>query len=133
MTKNVIAKYPSEYIYLEKIGGDETMSMPQIPENKHRPNLHDTIIDLLESIALEEMSLSHLLSAEAERIQAFVGKNQDFPTSSSTNEILCFNKTSSNLLDTIVMKEWILYKKLLAALEVLHKIHFCRDKYDENG
>ncbi|MGE5474204.1 MAG: hypothetical protein ACM3UU_08305 [Ignavibacteriales bacterium] len=108
------------------------MSMPQIPENKHRPKLREAIIDLLESIALEEISLSHLLNAEAERIQAFIGKNQDFPTSISIDEILCFNKTSSNLLDTIIMKEWILYKKLLAALEVLHKIHFCRDECYED-
>jgi hypothetical protein len=106
------------------------MSMPQIPENCHRPEIDQAIIDLLESIALEEISLSHILNAEAERIQAFVGKNQEFPTSPSNIEILHFNKSTSSLLDTIIMKEWILYKKLLATLEVFGKIKFYKKETD---
>lgn len=108
------------------------MSMPEIPENCHRPDLSEAFIDLLESIALEEIALSHLLNAEAERIQAIVGEKQNFPTNPSNNEIIYFSKTSSNFLDTIIMKEWILYKKLIATLEIHHKIHFGSDECYED-
>ncbi len=47
------------------------MGMPEIPPQHHRPDLYHTIIDLLESIALEETALSHLLNAEAEKNSAF--------------------------------------------------------------
>ena len=40
------------------------MTMPEFPPQHHRPDLHHTIIDLLDSIALEEIALSHLLNAE---------------------------------------------------------------------
>lgn len=102
-----------------------SMSFPQIPENIYRPKLNEVIIDLLESIALEETSLSNLLNAEANRIQAFVGKNKDFPSGPSNEIIVLFGKTSSNLLDNFIMKEWILYKKLLSTLDVLHKVMLC--------
>lgn len=102
-----------------------SMSFPQIPENIYRPKLDEVIIDLLESIALEETSLSNLINAEANRIQAFVGKNRDFPSRPSNETIILFGKTSSSLLDTIIMKEWILYKKLLSTLDILHKVMIC--------
>lgn len=100
------------------------MSMPQIPENFQRPEFDEVIIDLLQSIALEEISLSRILNAEAERIQAFLGKNKDFPTHPTNCEIAQFDKSTANLLDTVIMKEWILYKKMMATMEALQKINF---------
>lgn len=88
------------------------MSMPQIPENKHRPTIDETIIDLLESIALEEIALSHIINAEAEKIQAFVGKDCDFPTHPSNGDILRFNATVLRLMETLMFKELFLLRKL---------------------
>lgn len=88
------------------------MSMPQIPENKHRPTIDETIIDLLESIALEEIALSHIINAEAEKIQAFVGKNLDFPTDPTNGDILRFNATVLRLMETLMFKELFLLRKL---------------------
>ncbi|WP_273127134.1 hypothetical protein [Bacillus weihaiensis] len=88
------------------------MSMPNIPEGKFRPSMKETIIDLLESIALEEIALSHLLNAEAEKIQALVGKDLDFPSCPSNEEIFKFNHQTSKFLEVIVMKEWLLLRKL---------------------
>lgn len=87
------------------------MSMPQIPDGKHRPCFSDVIIDLLESIALEEMALAHLVNAEADKLQAFVGKDLDFPTCPTNNEINKFNYGVQKLMDVIVMKEWLLLRK----------------------
>ncbi|MFD2443227.1 hypothetical protein ACFSO7_04430 [Bacillus sp. CGMCC 1.16607] len=93
------------------------MSMPTIPAEPHRPNRNEVIIDLLESIALEEIALSHIMNAEAEKIQAFVGKCHDFPTNPTSCEIIKFNKGVTQLLETIVMKEWLLLRKLENVLE----------------
>jgi hypothetical protein len=121
------------------------MSMPTIPEEPHRPNEKEVIIDLLESIALEEIAIAHLLNAESEKIQAFVGKRQDFPTSPSNKDIIKFNKGVNRFLETIVMKEWLLLTKLENVLELVekeddkdhrkkkHDKKHGHDHYDESG
>lgn len=86
--------------------------MPEIPKGKNRPTIGETIIDLLESIALEEMALSHLINAEAETLQAFVGKDLDFPTKPSNNDILRFNVSVLRLMETLMFKELFLLRKL---------------------
>lgn len=106
------------------------MSMPQIPENKYRPNLKCVVIDLLESIALEEISLSHLLKAEAEKIQAFVGSTLDFPLCVNYKGVIAFSKISSDFLDKVIMKQWLLQNKLNKIIEI-GQICFSNDKKDE--
>ncbi|WP_338750555.1 hypothetical protein [Bacillus sp. FJAT-52991] len=95
------------------------MSMPSIPKEPHRPDKNEVIIDLLESIALEEIALSHILNAEAEKIQAFVGECLDFPTDPNNHEIIKFNKSVQSLIETVVMKEWLLLKKLESVMELI--------------
>jgi hypothetical protein len=95
------------------------MSMPTIPKEPYRPNRKEVAIDLLESIALEEIALSHIMNAEAEKIQAFVGKDLNFPTHPKSGDIIKFNKEVNRLLETIVMKEWLLLKKLENVLDFI--------------
>lgn len=97
------------------------MSMPSIPKEPHRPNRKEVAIDLLESIALEEIALSHIMNAEAEKIQAFVGKHLNFPTHPKSGDIIKFNKGVNQLLETIVMKEWLLLKKLENVMDLIDK------------
>jgi hypothetical protein len=118
------------------------MSMPTIPKEPYRPNRKEVAIDLLESIALEEIALSHIMNAEAEKIQAFVGKDLNFPTHPKSGDIIKFNKEVNRLLETIVMKEWLLLKKLENVLDFIgnDKNHdddesssceiICKDKHD---
>jgi len=94
------------------------MSMPEIPKNKHRPSIEETVIDLLESIALEEISLSHLINAQAENLQAFVGENLDFPTNPSSTDILKFNVTIQRIMETIMFKELFLLRKLESVIQI---------------
>jgi hypothetical protein len=101
------------------------MSMPTIPPEPHRPDLGEVMIDLLESIALEEIALSHIMNAEAEKIQAFVGECLDFPTNPTNHEIVKFNKGVNRLLETIVMKEWLLLKKLENVIDICDFGHHC--------
>jgi hypothetical protein len=99
------------------------MSMPQIPKMAHRPDKNEVIIDLLESIALEEVALSHILNAEAEKVKAFVGNSLEFPTKPKNHEIIKFNKSVQDLIETIVMKEWLLLKKLENVMELIPVHH----------
>lgn len=86
--------------------------MPEIPNQANRPNLTETAVDLLESIALEEIALSHLINAEAEQLQAFVGPNLNFPSNPSNADILRFNSSLLRLLETVMFKELFLLRKL---------------------
>lgn len=99
------------------------MGMPQIPENKHRPDLNCTIIDLMESIALEEISLSHLLNAEAEKIQAFVGEKLEFPFCTRVKEVIDFSKLTNDFMEKIIMKQWLLLNKLNKITEMNHHLY----------
>lgn len=94
------------------------MSMPQIPEGKYRPSLEETVIDLLESIALEEIAISHLMNAEAEKIQALVSKLCHDNRHSFVNDIIACNKGTCKIVDTVIIKEWLLLKKLETILEI---------------
>lgn len=99
------------------------MSMPNIPEELFRPSKGEVVVDLLKSIAMEETAISHLLNAEAEKIQAFVGKHLDFPSCPSNRDIIKFNTQVFKLLDVIVMKEWLLLRKLENVMEFNHHDH----------
>lgn len=100
------------------------MSMPEIPKNKYRPSINETIVDLLESIALEETALSHLINAEAEKLQAFVGKDLDFPTNPSNSDILKFNVSVMRLMETLMFKELFLLRKLETVTQISTQIDF---------
>lgn len=108
------------------------MGMPQIPEGKFRPTRNEVIIDLFESIALEEIALSHIINAESEKIQAFVGKELDFPTCPSNREIITFNQTVNQFLETVIMKEWLLLKKMENVMRIDEEIEpTCCEQDDE--
>lgn len=82
-----------------------------IPEEPHRPTSDDVMVDLLGSIAMEEIAISHLLNAEAKKMQAFVGRELNFPTNPSNAEIFQFNKEAVRFIESLVMKEWLLLRK----------------------
>ena len=92
--------------------------MPQIPEGKYRPSLQETVIDLLESIALEEIAISHLINAEAEKTQALVSKLFHDDSYSLVNELVKCNKATCKIVDTVIIKEWLLLKKMETVLEI---------------
>lgn len=91
---------------------------------------------ILDSIAKEEVALSQLMKAEAEKIQAFVGTNFNFPTCPSNEQILSFNESVSRLMENILMKEWLLLKKLEDTMKLINIPschHQCSCEYDIEG
>lgn len=68
---------------------------------------------LLTSIALEEISLAHILNAEGEKLQYVLGTLPNTsPPSMSLNDLLAINESVREMLREVSRKEWILLNKL---------------------
>ena len=96
------------------------MGMPQIPDGKNRPTIDQTVIDLLESIALEEMAMAHIMNAEGEKLQEVVKKyncqhicHQDLHES-------CYDTHS--MINSLIMKEWLLLNKMNSVMKISSSI-----------
>lgn len=98
------------------------MSMPSIPENRYRPTKCEVFIDLLESVALEEIALSHILNAEGEKSQLIVKQFEYLcPCSFVSNmDKLCASNIS--VLDEVIMNQWLLIKKLDKISSLVEKL-----------
>lgn len=92
------------------------MGMPQFPDGKDRPTFDQTIIDLLESVALEEMAISHLLNAEGEKMQEIVYKFGCGDIDYCNMENGCHS--TYKMISSLIMKEWLLMNKLGVVMDV---------------
>ena len=92
------------------------MGMPQIPKGINRPTFDETIIDLLESVALEEMAISHIINAEGEKMQEVIKKYNT--NEISYNQVQDNCKDTHNIINSLIMKEWLLLTKMNSILEM---------------
>lgn len=94
------------------------MSMPVItPSNTTKC---EAIADLLESVALMEAALSHILNAEGEKIQAAIGTlpGSTGAIAQTTSELLQINESVDSMVTSVTLLEGLLQKKLNQALSV---------------
>lgn len=98
------------------------MIIPNIYKGENTPSLDEAITKIIDSVAEEEMALAQLISSEANKINAFVGEYSNFPTSPTNREILKFNQSIQNIIDSVMMKEWLLYKKIEMVLTLIEKL-----------
>jgi hypothetical protein len=98
------------------------MIIPNINHEENTPSFEEVITKIIDSVAEEEMALARLISSEAVKINAFVGEDLDFPTSPTNEEIIKFNKSIQKIIDSVMMKEWLLYKRLEIVLTLLEKV-----------
>ncbi len=75
------------------------------------PRPEDVCADLLESIALIEAALSHILNAEGEKLQKVISTTDDL------DQILCFNKSVQETITKVTRLEVILLDKLATIKE----------------
>ncbi|MGL4773581.1 MAG: hypothetical protein ACRC2K_08470, partial [Clostridium sp.] len=89
------------------------MGMPVIKPNEI--TREEAITDIIQSIALMEAALAHILNAEGEKLQAVVGTleppNQNL-IATTAQELLDMNKSVDNMVNSITLLEVILQKKL---------------------
>lgn len=83
------------------------MSMPIIATPENPISITQAVNDLIESIALEETALSHILNAEGEKIQKVLAMQEvDFC------RIMEANESVANMVSTVAGLETILKEKL---------------------
>ncbi|MEG1460647.1 MAG: hypothetical protein RRY47_03090 [Oscillospiraceae bacterium] len=75
-----------------------------VPGTTTRPQ---AISDIIESVALEETGLSHILNAEGEKIQAFVHM-----TGVTPDQLLAVNASVQATVDAVTRLEMVLQSKL---------------------
>ena len=109
----------------------ELMSQPSIPNMTPIVSVSkkDTISMLLSSIAMNEMAMSHLINAEAEKIQSFV-KYTEVGKGIKTNDFIHFNNTVSRFLEEATMEQWLNLNKLDRVIHLLDQ-HYdsCKEEH----
>lgn len=81
------------------------MGMPIITTS-HGSRYH-AVTDIIQSVALEQAALSHILNAEGEKLQCVLSSN-----CTSTEEILATNESVRTMVDSVAKLEMILQYKL---------------------
>jgi len=81
------------------------MGLPVITSSN---TTHDqALTDLIQSVALEEAGISHILNAEGEKIQALIGNKDTTP-----ELILELNNSVQQMVNAVTRLEMTLYAKL---------------------
>ena len=83
------------------------MSMPVISMHCNPITMCQAVTDLIESIALEETALSHILNAEGEKLQRVIGlEDVDFC------QLMEVNESVANMVGVVSSLELVLKDKL---------------------
>lgn len=91
------------------------MSMPNIPNLNPQisVNRDDAVNIILSSIGMEELSLAHILNAEAEKIQFALGTLETAGgQASSMTDILEINKLASKMVRNVIKNQMLLSMKM---------------------
>lgn len=95
------------------------MSMPTIPDVKPQIeiSLEESIKLLLASIAFEELSLAHIMNAEAEKIQEAIKSG----CGNKLHDLICIDKSVERVLRDVIKKEILLEFKFENILDLMGK------------
>lgn len=81
------------------------MGMPVISTS--HGSRYNAVTDIIQSVALEQAALSHILNAEGEKLQCMLASN-----CTSTEQILATNDSIRSMVDSVAKLEMILQYKL---------------------
>ena len=93
------------------------MSQPNFPIIDPPLTRDGSINEIIASIAAEELSLSHILNAEGEKLQYVLGTLPGLGESADIEDVLDVNKSVQRTLDEITQQQLLLGAKLSAALD----------------
>ncbi len=94
------------------------MSLPSFPNVDPPIQREDAVNQILSSIAMEELGLSHILNAEGEKLQYILGTLPGLSGPAATVEdVLSANESVRNLLKAAVQNQIFLKAKMQGALE----------------
>lgn len=93
------------------------MSMPTFPKNDPPLTREGSLNEIISSIAAEELSLSHLLNVEGEKLQYVLGTLPGLDGAASLDEVMQVNKSVKDTLSGIMEQQMALTSKLGAVLK----------------
>ena len=93
------------------------MSMPIFPKNDPPLTREGSLNEIISSIAAEELSLSHLLNVEGEKLQYVLGTMPGLDEAASLDEVMQVNKSVKDTLSGIMEQQMALTSKLGAVLK----------------
>ena len=93
------------------------MSMPSFPNIDPPIQREDAVNQILSSIAMEELGLSHILNAEGEKLQYILGTIPGLSGPPATvSDVLAANESVRGMLETAVQNQLFLKSKMQGAL-----------------
>ena len=93
------------------------MSMPTFPKIDPPLSREGSLNEIISSIAAEELSLSHILNAEGEKLQYILGTIPGLSGPAATvSDVLAANESVRGLLETAVQNQLFLKAKMQGAL-----------------
>jgi len=93
------------------------MSLPQFPKDPSDMTREDVINQILSSIAMEELGLSHVINAEGEKLQYILGTLPGISGPNATiDDVLKANESVQKLLETVSRIQLFLNDKMTKAL-----------------
>ena len=92
------------------------MSMPTIPDLNPEINIdiRDALAVIIASIGFEELGLAHIINAEGEKIQSFLGtlEGQEVKQNVTIEELVRLDRIVTDTLNSVIKKEMLLLMKL---------------------
>ena len=93
------------------------MSLPSFPSISPPLTRDDVVNQIIASIAMEELGLSHIINAEGEKLQYILGTLPGISGPAATVEdVLSANESVRSLLDTVAQNQLFFKTKLQSAL-----------------
>lgn len=100
------------------------MSMPSFP-NTPNLNMEDSIYQVISSVAMEELALSHILNAEGEKLQYVLGTlngANELAAPPTIDEVLKVNESVQDMLSSVSMNQMFLLGKMSVAVNAYSKM-----------
>ena len=93
------------------------MSQPNFPIIDPPLTRDGSVNEIISSIAAEELSLSHILNAEGEKLQYVLGTLPGLSGGADVEDVLDVNRSVQRMLDEVAQQQLLMGAKLSAALD----------------
>lgn len=92
------------------------MSLPTFPQTDPPLTREGSLNEIISSIAAEELSLSHILNAEGEKLQYVLGTLPGLEEAAALDEVMKVNQSVQETLSNVMEQQMLLTSKLTSAM-----------------
>ena len=92
------------------------MSLPTFPQIDPPLTREGSLNEIISSIAAEELSLSHILNAEGEKLQYVLGTLPGLASAATLDQVMQTNQSVQETLSSVMEQQMLLTGKLTSAM-----------------